>query len=56
MMYYFFKSTLNKEIYKKKKRKNSKNGENVPYLEIPKVIWMHGNVINNDYQHDSRVL
>ena len=30
-----------------------KNGENVPYLEIAKVVLVH---CNNDYQQDSRVL
>ena len=31
-----------------------KNGENVPHLEITEVV--HCNVVNNDYQQDSRVL
>ena len=33
-----------------------KNGENVPHLEITEVILVHCNMVNNDYQHDSRVL
>ena len=33
-----------------------KNGENVPYLEITEVVLVHCNMVNNDYQHDSRVL
>ena len=33
-----------------------KNGENVPHLEITEVITIHCNIINNDYQQDSRVL
>ena len=33
-----------------------KNGENVPYLEITEVVLVHCNIVNNDYQHDSRVL
>ena len=33
-----------------------KNGENVPHLEITEVVLVHCNMINNDYQHDSRVL
>ena len=34
-----------------------KNGENVPHLEIPEVIILvHCNIVNNDYQQDSRVL
>ena len=34
----------------------NKNGENVPHLEITKVVLVHCNTINNDYQQDSRVL
>ena len=30
--------------------------ENVPHLEITKVILVHCNIVNNDYQQDSRVL
>ena len=33
-----------------------KNGENVPDLEITKVVLVHYNIVNNDYQQDSRVL
>ena len=33
-----------------------KNGENVPHLEIAEVILVHCNIVNNDYQQDSRVL
>ena len=33
-----------------------KNGENVPHLEITVVLLVHCNIINNGYQHDSRVL
>ena len=33
-----------------------KNGENMPYLEINEVASVHSNIINNDYQPDSRVL
>ena len=33
-----------------------KNGENVPYLEITEVVLVHCNIVNNDYQQDSRVL
>ena len=32
------------------------NGENVPHLEITEVVLIHFNIINNDYQEDSRVL
>ena len=33
-----------------------KNGENVPHLEITEVLLVHCNIVNNDYQQDSRVL
>ena len=32
------------------------DGENVPHLEITEVVLVHCNTVNNDYQHDSRVL
>ena len=35
---------------------NAENGENVPYLEITEVALIHGNVVNNTYQQNSRVL
>ena len=33
-----------------------KNGENVPHVEITEVISVHCNIVDNDYQLDSRVL
>ena len=33
-----------------------KNGENVLYLEITKVVLIHFSVVNNSYQQISRVL
>ena len=33
-----------------------KNGENVPHVEIIEVVLVHCNIVNNDYQQDSRVL
>ena len=33
-----------------------KNGENVRHLEITEVGLVHCNIVNNDYQQDSRVL
>ena len=33
-----------------------KNGENVPHLKITEVVSVHCNIVNNDYQQDSRVL
>ena len=32
------------------------NGENVPQLDIAEVVLVHCNIVNNDYQYDSRVL
>ena len=34
----------------------NKNGENVPHLEIVELVLVHCNLVNNDYQQDSRVL
>ena len=34
----------------------NENGENVPHLEFTKVVLIHCNIINNDYQQDSRAL
>ena len=33
-----------------------KNGENVPHLEIVELILIHCNVVNNNYQQNSRIL
>ena len=35
---------------------NDENGENVPHLEITEVVLIHCNIVNNDYQQDSRAL
>ena len=40
----------------KNKITKGKNGENVPHLEITEVLLVHCNIVNNDYQQDSRVL
>ena len=32
------------------------NGENVPHMEITEVVVVHSNIVDNDYQQDSRVL
>ena len=42
-------------ITKNKDAKNE-NGENVPHLEIALVVLVYCNIVNNRYQHDSRVL
>ena len=33
-----------------------KNGGNVPHLEIVELVLVHCNLVNNDYQQDSRIL
>ena len=40
----------------KNKINKDKNEENVPHLEITEAVLVHCNMVNNDYQHDSRVL
>ena len=40
----------------KNKITKDKNKENVPHLEITEVVLVHCNIVNNDYQQDSRVL
>ena len=40
----------------KNKIAKDKNGENVPHLEIIEVVLVHFNIVNNDYQQDSRVV
>ena len=40
----------------KSKINKDKNGETVPHLEISEVVLIHFNVVNMDYQQDSRVL
>ena len=37
------------------KSTKDKNGENVPHLEITEVVLVNCNIVNNDYQQDSRV-
>ena len=40
----------------KNKITKDKNDENIPHLEITEVVLVHCNIVNNDYQQDSRVL
>ena len=40
----------------KSKITKDKNGENVPHLEITELVLLHCNIVNNNYQQDSRVL
>ena len=39
-----------------KNKNGEKNGGNVPHLEITEFVLVHCNIVNNDYQQDSRVL
>ena len=38
------------------KKTKDKNSENVSHLKITEVLLVHCNIVNNDYQQDSRVL
>ena len=38
------------------KKQLKKNGKNVPHLEITEVVSVHCNIVNNNYQQESRVL
>ena len=40
----------------KSKITKDENGGNVPHLEITEVVLIHGNIGNNNFQHDSRFL
>ena len=40
----------------KNKITKDKNGENLPHPKITEVVLVHCNMVNNDYQQDSRVL
>ena len=40
----------------KNKITKDRNGENVPHLEITEVVFIHCNIVNDDYQQDSRLL
>ena len=33
-----------------------KNGKNAPHLEVLELVLVHCNLVNNDYQQDSRIL
>ena len=39
----------------KNKITKDENGENVSHLEITEVVVIHGNIVNNGCQEDSRV-
>ena len=38
------------------KTTKDKNGENVSHLEFAELVLVHCNLVNNDYQQDSRIL
>ena len=38
------------------KMTKDQKGENVPHLEVVELVLVHCNVVNNDYQQDSRIL
>ena len=38
------------------KMNKDKNGKNVPHLELVELVLVHCNLVNNDYQQDSRIL
>ena len=40
----------------KSKINKDENGESVPELEINEVVLLHCNIVNDNFQHDSRVL
>ena len=48
--------TINLLACTKMKIIKSKNGENVPYLDITETILSHFHIVNSDYQYDTRVL
>ena len=56
----YYRELLTSETIKllgntKSKIIKDKNGENVPHIEITEVL-IHCNIVNNDYQHNSRML
>ena len=40
----------------KSKTNKDQNGENVPHLEINELVLIHCNIVNNEYQQDSRAI
>ena len=40
----------------KRKITKDENDENIPHLEVNDVVLAHCDIVNNDYQQDSRVL
>ena len=57
----YYPELLTSEIMKllgstKSKITKDKNGENVIHFEITEVVLIYCNMVDNGYQHDSRVL
>ena len=50
------KIELRLKLKQENKITRGKNGANVPHLEIAEVVLVHCNIVNKDYQQDSRVL
>ena len=48
--------TMKLPISTKSKITKDKNSENMPHLQIAEVVLIHCNIVNNDYQQDSRAL
>ena len=40
----------------KNKITKNKNRENMPHLEIAELVLVHYNIVNNNYQQNSRIL
>ena len=40
----------------KRKITKDENGENVPHIEITELVLVHCNLVNINYQQDSRIL
>ena len=51
-------NTWKNETTSKHRKQNTKdkNAENVPYLETWEVVLVHCNIINSDFQQDSRAM
>ena len=54
--YYFELLTPKNTKLLKSKINRGKNGENMPLLEVTEVKLVHCNIVNNDYEHNSRAL
>ena len=52
----YYLELLTSETMKLLGSTKDKNGENAPHLEIVELVLVHCNLVNNDYQQDSRIL